>query len=484
MSDWKSRSKVLEASDGSSGGWRERSKPMADVGSPLDQAMASQTGDVVTVETPTGPAKFTRGGERFYDPEEAEQIGAGGGARFKERALEEALTFFGNGGPTGALKGMQAVALPGGSARAGESLLDTYRRIRAAGNKDVDLATAKSPEFEVKGVKLKPVALAGAALPSILAPNPVSAFGRIGLGVAIGAEQAAFQSDADLTHGELGKFFSDVGDGAEFGLLAGGAAEGLAAPGRALIGNLAGRIGNNVSRQAAADVERVAKEVAHLKGVARAETQKGSRYTENILRHGNGLTIDPSGVTDPNQLASIAATQQPWFKELADEVAANTRTAAPGQKAVIDAAKAEASGAAASAAQDASDRTRDYFKQSTFGSQIQPRLVTLAENALLGGAAGAATGGASGLFRGGLDQLADGVIAGIGGSALSGGSGLKTLAKNAMASPLVRTSALESAIRATQGAQSAARGGAKAMTATRPQIKDDEAAIDAFLTGG
>lgn len=485
MSGWKER-----AIKASSGDWKSRAQPVDNgtgvPGSPLQKALAEQSGDVVTVQTPTGPAKFTRGGDRFYDSADVDLAMDAAGAQLKERALEAGLSTLSGGGPLmDEMAGMLA-----GVDRDDPSGLNAYRRGRDSTRRDVSDATRRaSPHIEVAGSKLQVLPALGAAIPSLLAPIPVGWLARIAGAGAQSGVQATGESTSDLTDGNLAGFLRDVGSGAGVGALAGGVAEGVTAPMSLIAKGAASRIGDAVAGQAARDVAQVEKEVAHLAGVARAETQKGSRYTENVLRRANGLQVDPSTVTDPVQQRAIAMLDEQAFKDLTNEVAENTMSEVPRQLPRIRAAKEAAASAAASAAQDASDRTRDYFAQSTFGTQIQPRLTTLAENTALGGAAGAVTGGASGIFRGGLDQLADGVISGIGGSALSGGSGLKTLAKNALASPLVQTSALGGLIQATQGAQSAYRGGARLMSpvtqaARKDPLEKERDAINAFLTGG
>ena len=66
-------------------------------GSPLEKAMKEQSGEIVTVETPTGPAQFTRDGQRFFSGDELAQMDAGPKAR--ESALSGALSFLSGGGP-------------------------------------------------------------------------------------------------------------------------------------------------------------------------------------------------------------------------------------------------------------------------------------------------------------------------------------------------------------------------------------------------
>lgn len=477
MSDWKSR--ATKAPKASNGDWKTRAQPVDNntglPGSPLELALREQPGDVVTVETPTGPAKFTRSGARLFTPEESQQMFDANEARFKERALEGALSFLSGGGPL-----LDEIAgFTAGMDRDDASGFNAYRRARDSARRDVARATRNaSPTVEMFGAKVPVLPLAGAALPSLLAPNPAGVLGRIAATGAVGAGQAAGESEADLTRGDVAGFLRDTGEGAGTGLVAGGAAEVLTAPMRMITKGAASRIGDAAAGQVEKDAARVAEEVESLKAKARAETQKGSRYRENVLREANGLRVDPSTVTDPVQQRAIAMLDEQAFKELGDSVATNTMDDVPRQVGRIAEAKETARAAVANQAKDASDRTRDYFKQSVWGTQLKPRLTILEENALLGAAAGAATGGASGLFRGGLDQLADGVIAGIGGSALSGGSGLKTLAKNAMQSPLVQTSALQKLIQASQIAQKGTQKGLRSATAVS---EEEENAIQAFL---
>lgn len=425
------------------------------------------------VETPTGLAHLTAEGAPFLPPDESQQMADANAAKFKQRVLEGGLSTLSGGGKlmdemSGAAKVPGAIdqyVSDTAFGRPTTSPLDVYRKERNSVRRDVDSATRNaSPSFELGGQQVPVLPLIGSAIPSMLAPLPVGAGARILGGGVTSALDALGGSEADVTRGDVGGLARDVGTAGALGLGVSGAAEGLAIPARAIARGAAARIGDVVSGQAGRDVARVADEVAHLGGVARAETQKGSRLTENVLRRANGLQVDPATVSDPVQRRAIAMLDEQAFKDLANSVATNSMDDVAGQTARIAAAKAAAKSAAASAAQDASDRTRDYFAQSTWGTQIQPRLVTLSENAALGGMAGGATGGAAGLVRGGLGDLFEGAISGLGGSALSGGSGFKTLAKNAMASPLVQTSALSglnTAARATSsGFGAAARTGA------------------------
>ncbi len=486
MSDWKSRAKVVEAPTSD---WRSRAKPLADAGSPLEQALATQTGDVVNVETPTGPAKFTRGGDRFLSPEESDQVAAAGGARLKERSLESLLSFASGGGPLGdELAGAMAMGSPP-STRPGESLLDTYRRVRDQHRREVTSATRHaSPTVGISGREIPVLPLAGAVSTNLLAPNPASVLGRIGLSGAIGAEQAIGESEADLTRGDVEGFLKDTGRGARNGLLAGGGAEALSVPMRAIARGAASRVGDAVATRAATDTADVAGEVASLRGQLGGESQKMSRMFENTQRATSG-GVPPAGASPINpdlQRRAMLALSDPGTARLQEKVLERSLGEMPGQVGTVTRLEEELSQRTAGAAQEASDRTSRYFAQPAFESEVAPRLGRLAYNAgtgaLTGGAAGAALGAGSFLtgvgdpITAGAVGLATGLTQGLGKSAI-------TMSRNAMAQPRLQVGALDSLINASQVAQQAARTGARSSAAATPRL-EEEAAIQAFLTGG
>lgn len=200
-------------------------------GSPLEQALAEQPGDVVTVQTPTGPAQFDRKGNRVMNAEESQSMMDAGGARLKERALEGGLSVLSGGGTMmDELAGMGAIGDPR-KARPGENALATYVRVRNGVRKDVDSATRNaSPQVDVGDSKLDVLPALGAAIPSMLAPVPGGPLMRILGGGATSAIDQVGRSTADLTNGEVGDFAKDVGGAGGAGLAISGLAEGLAAP--------------------------------------------------------------------------------------------------------------------------------------------------------------------------------------------------------------------------------------------------------------
>lgn len=490
MSDWKSRSKVVDAP--AEGGWKARSKVVADPGSPLEQALATQKGDVVTVETPTGPAQFTRAGDPFYSPAEAEKIGAGGGARFKERALETALSFLSGGGPmVDELAGASKALAP--NVR-GSQLLDTYRRGRDEARGDVARATRNaSPNVSIAGHQVPVLPLAGAVSTSLLAPNPATVLGRIGLSGVMGAEQAAGDSEADLTQGDVGGFLKDTGRGAGTGLAAGGVAEGLAVPARAIARGAASRIGDAVATRAATDTADVAADIASMRGQLGGESQKMSRMFENTQRASSG-GVPPAGVSpiDPAlQQRAMLALSEPGTARLQEKVIERTLGEMPGQVGTVTRLEQELAQRSAGAGAEAAQRTSNFFAQPTIRTDVLPRVGRQLQNAAIGTAAAlpAAVGfGASGGKAGAIGALLAGAGTGLAKGALNS-------ARTTMANPRLQVGALETVVRGAQTGQRVLQGQARAASASAPLLQnndeqasakqaDDEAAIQAFLTGG
>lgn len=224
------------------GGGVPTSAPKVEPGMPLDRALKTQQGDVVTVETPTGPAQFTRDGQRVLSAEEAQQQMEGGAARLKERALEEGVTFFANGGKLlDELAGLGAAqtAIPRfvASKVTGQQAmnpLEAYVQQRNRTRADVAAAERNSPTVNVAGLAIKPVAVAGAVAPSLGVGLPETVLGRLALGGGTAILDEVGASEADLTKGEAGQFGKDVVRAGAGGVLAAGAGELATAPLRAI----------------------------------------------------------------------------------------------------------------------------------------------------------------------------------------------------------------------------------------------------------
>lgn len=475
---------------------KQRAAPIAESGSPLEKALAEQSGDVVTVQTPTGPAQFTRSGARFYGPEEAAQLQEVGGAKLKERALATVANTLGRGGLFGPQQaGLAAVTRPWldgpNGTRPDEGVLEHYRRVRDATSRDLSNASRTAdirPQIMGRKVDILP-ALASAA-PSLMAGGPAGIGGRLLLSTVLGAENAASSSDADLTRGEVLPFLGDTAKGGGFGLVTGGVAEGVTAPMRLIARGAASRIGDSVATQAAKDTEAVAEELAKLKGQLGGESQKMSRMFENTQRAAGG-GVAPAGQSpiDPSlQGKALLALSDPSTVRLQEKVLNRTLGEMPGQTAVVERLESELAQKTANASAEAAKRTQDYFAKPVFQTEIAPRLGRLAYNAGTGAATGSAAGAAMGLgsmFTGVGDPLTAAAV-GLGTGITQGlGKSAITMSRNAMAQPRLQVGALESLIRAAQAGQNVMRAEARSASSVESRLTaDEQRAVHAFLSGG
>lgn len=418
-----------------------------------------------------------------------EQDEATQNAYSKEKALETALTFFGNGGPTAALRGAIHATAPQGppgvptNARPGEGLLEHYRRVRDETKRSLDLAERRGPQADAFGVKFNPVALAGAAAPSLIAPNPTTLLGRLALGGFLGGTQSAIQSDADLTKGEVTPFLKDTGKGALYGLGASGVAEGLTAPMRMISKGAASRIGDTVATKAAQDVADVGEEISSLKGQLGGESQKMSRLFENTQRAAGG-GVAPAGQTAINpalQNKALLALSDPSTARLQEKVIERGLGEMPGQAATVSRLEQELAQRSAGQGTEAAKRTSDFFAKPTIKTDVLPRIGRQLQNAAVGTAAAlpAAVGfGATGGKAGAIGALLAGAGTGLAKGALNS-------ARTTMANPRLQVGALEGLIRSSQSGQKALQTAARTAAATEPKLEQEqEDAVQAFLSGG
>lgn len=448
-------------------------------GSPLEKALAEQKGDVVTVETPTGPTQFTRQGAPFLGVGEAQQMGAAGGARFKERALEGGLSFLSGGGPL--LDEMAGAKGAVFDRRPSEGLLDAYRRVRNSARRDVASATRNaSPTVSVADMSIPVLPLAGAVAPSLLAPNPATWLGRMGLSGAVGAEQAVGESRSDLTRGDVGGFLKDTGRGAGTGLAAAGVVEGLGVPIRAIARGAASRIGDVAATQAAKDAAAVADDVASLKsefGRASTAVNRAGENTRGII---GGVPSPGASAIDPAlQSRALLQLSDPNFVSAQQHTLENVLDDFPATVARRDAAETAYRAAVANQGADAAKRTADFFAKPTITTDVLPRVGRQLQNAATGTAASipAAIAGGLGYGKmGALAMLASGASMGLSKGALSA-------ARTTAANPRLQAGALEALIQSAQAGQRGLQAGAKATAATSPKLsEDDEASIQAFLS--
>jgi len=468
-------------------------QPIADLGSPLDKALFAQKGDVVDVETPTGPARFDRQGRRVMNADESRQMMDAGGARLKERALEGALSTLSGGGPlvdemAGAAKALSPLELARkalGYAVGGynQSPLSTYRSARDSVRRDVGRSTRNaSPNVDVFGTKVPILPAIGAAIPSMLAPLPAGFIGRVLSSSAQGAESAAGTSSADLTDGQGAQFIDDVGSGAAWGTAGGMGAEALGAPFR-LIGRGAGREAGLAS-QAVSDATQAAKDKA-----VRSATGDLGRL---VATQGNSMESvmevlrNPQWFTDEAVQKAYAIAESPQGKTQLSRAALNNLTkleggfnAEPGVRDVL--ANANAAAAPAAVANEVAQKTALPAIAKDVGSKF---MRSVGQRAALG-VAGSALG-AGGAYLTGQDPKTG---AAFGATAGFMPQGVLRFARNQAKSPEVQFGAntlMQRLMDQTTG--TAARSGAlmtPVAESARPSIDEKEReAVQAFLSGG
>ena len=306
------------------------------------------------------------------------------------------------------------------TAGSGVDARNEYRKTRDETKRTIEQARAKSGlGYDVLGSVLSG---------GLVAPATVG--GRIGVSALLGAANAASGSTVDTTdeNADLEAFAKDVATGAAIGTAAGVVGEGVGAGIRKLGGLVTGNAAKAIATQTAKDAAAVEKEIASLAGKVGAETQKGSRFAENIQRGVEGLDDIPGA------------------RELAEGVLASNRASLPGQLATIDAAKVAHAAAVEAGPGKAAQMTRDYFAAPLFQKEILPRLKNTiaprfglaAVGVVMAKMGGAASAGA------GIDKLfgGDGSAGGFAGAVL-GAPGMMQMLRNVAKSPRVQVAVAE-----------------------------------------
>ncbi len=422
-----------------------------------------------------------------------------GRAKAKERVLGNVVTFFGNGGPTAIMKGASAAmkwpqAGPDGR-RADEGPIDLYRRIRDETKSTMRQAERNGPQVEVNIpkvglVKFNPIALAGAAAPSLLAPNPTGVLERLILGGALGTEGAAIQSDADLTRGEVVPFLKDLGKGALFGAGAAGVAEGLSAPMRMISRGAGSRVGDIAATQAAKDAAAV--EAQYGRGVIPKAIGDVGEAAPESLPGRPGYEMATERIADDTQRLGNAANRRAPVAP-AEEAGMRMGNASQRGFDVIEGSRFDnmpppPEGPLARFPQEATpgdlskmagERTRDFFAEpisADLGPAIGQQVRNAGRGALAAAPAAVGFGASSG--RGAIGTLIAGAGAGL-------AKGAPQFARSTLGAPRVQAGALEGLIQASQAAQKATQAGARSTAAVEPTLeKEQEDAIQAFLGRG
>jgi hypothetical protein len=213
-------------------------------GSPLDSALKSQTGDVVSVDTPGGAAQFTRDGRRVLSPDEQKTALDAGDARAKTAMGTRALSMINSAGMNIAPYAAGAV----GAAKSigtRESLVDAFRRNKDSAQSTVDAADKESGlGWQIAG-----------KVPSMLVGGPATAVGRVALGAGLAGTEAFTRSRGTLGTPEgRAQVAEDTAKGAGIGALASGVGEVLSKPFAAAANRLGASSAANASRVSAEEL--------------------------------------------------------------------------------------------------------------------------------------------------------------------------------------------------------------------------------------
>lgn len=381
-----------------------------DAGSPLDQALQAQSGDVVKVDTPTGPAQFDRQGRRVLTHDEAAQQQQSGNLGFKDWLLSGALSLASGGGPLmdemrGAIKASSpstfsawlADKMGGASPQvAAPSPVDVYRSTRDSTRRDVATATEKaSPKATVFGNTVPVLPVAGSALVGMAGGAPATLLGRLGLGAALGAGNAAAGSEADLTKGDVGGFARDVGSGAAFGAAGAGVAE---IPGSIARAG-AGLMNRGAAAQTAKDLLESANQASSARGVAGSAgtaVKRGIDYIDLVLANPNA---------DPEVLAlARKLNAMPEVQEARKRIALNALEQLPDNIAWQQQSAQEFKDLASTIPQRAASATQEALS-SPYTAALLPRAQRFGTRAALG-----AAGHAFGDSTGGMVAAAPGTV--------------------------------------------------------------------------
>jgi hypothetical protein len=381
----------------------KRRAAIANPGSPLDRALNEQTGDVVTVETPQGPAQFTRTGARFYGKNESKEMLDRQEPRFREEALSKGLSVLAGGGPMidemkGAVTAMSTPSLLR-NIREGSSPVDTFNRVADDTQRTVARADEDGPEGQVFGRKVKILPAVGAALPSLVGGMPATLGARLALGTFMGGEQGFFGSPGRVTKGEGAEVAGDTLTGAGAGLAGAGVAE---LPGAVVRGGTT-LMQRGATRQAVQDLTNSAQQAASARGVsgsAGGAVQRGIEYVDAVL-------ANPQGFSQEEALLAQRLNSDPTVQEARRRVAVNAMQQLRSNISWQQQTAQEAGDLMSSIPQRAQAAT-DEALASPYANALLPRAQRAATRGALGAAGvaiGDATGGAVAAAPGSVQML-------------------------------------------------------------------------------
>ncbi len=417
-------------------------------GSPLEKALASQSGEMVTVETPTGPALFDRQGRRVSTGAEYAAASAPNDAKFKEWLLGGATAFFGSGGKlVDEMRGADAAVktglqVAGAGGNPIEPMRKAYNQTRNETRKVVADQQAAHPIASV----------AGAVAPFLAAPSPSTVGGRIVTGGASAGIDELGGSTADDFTG-LAKDVLMAGGG---GMVLSGAAEGLLAPLR-----WAAR-GASKEAGAAADVVQ-----QNLQNTRDAAVRSGTSSLGGITSaQGNAIETALEVVRNPSNFSpqvvakAQALIDSPEGKLMLDRAAENAMEKLPGlfgRETGARGALAQAMGAAQPGvvASEAAQRVAPGAVASDVGGKFMSSVGQRAAMSLVGGAAGNFAADQLGMDR------SMGTLGGVGFGFAT--PGVLQFARNTFKSPAVQSAANRVASDVFSGAAGVGSRGARSL---------------------
>jgi hypothetical protein len=217
---------------------------------------------------------------------------------------------------------------------------------------------------------------------------------KVGAGALTGAPAGALYgagaSESDTLSGTLG----DAGKGLVGGALVGGALPVLGQGLSWIARKGMERSGLASARAGAKAAEEVAADLASKAGKVGGETQKGSRYVENLMRLEATMTPEQRALYQELQASGVVPNLQ-------QTVAQGTLEGLPGQAATIASRRAELSAAQAAAPEAVASRTAQLLSPAEAKAQIAARLWRYGPP-VIGSAVGTAMGGPVGTAVGAL----------------------------------------------------------------------------------
>lgn len=420
--------------------------------SPLRKALASSTDDVVTVETPTGPAQVDRKGNRVMTPEESDaegkRLALGGDIAMGKRAL----SFFNSGGLNLApyargVSGMVSRQLSPATSK--ESLIESFRKSKNDAQGTVDDAD------EEAGLGYQ---LAG-KVPSMLG-GPATAAGRIALNAGVSGVEGLTRSKGNVEdEGGPSQILRDTGFATGAGGLFAAGGEAVAALPAAVGRTLSNKSAQNATKVAMQDILEQTQKGRSLAGSAGAAGGEVSRAVDAV----KAVLSDPNATAEELTMAQRIAGS-PEFKAAVERQRINAMGKFFGSASNAEQFAADASEALTNVPAKAAPVTAARL-DSAISDQASKAFKSLAPRAAMG-AVGAGIGQLTGNEHGGT------VGGGLG--LVLGGPGSIQMMRNAAKNPAFLSAVQGGAASVAGGVANMSRTAGSAVGRYLPQQINDE----------